>query len=70
MINKIEGSSEDYVIIGNGAAGYYAASSIRKNNAFANIKIISDEKVFTYYRPMLSSYLSQDLSDKRFYLNS
>ncbi|WP_163193771.1 NAD(P)/FAD-dependent oxidoreductase [Clostridium thermarum] len=60
---------ENYVIIGNGAAGYYAANTIRKNNSTASIKIISAEKYLTYYRPQLSEYLYEEIPEKKFYLS-
>ncbi|WP_139903863.1 NAD(P)/FAD-dependent oxidoreductase [Clostridium thermarum] len=62
-------NTENYVIIGNGAAGYYAANTIRKNNSTASIKIISAEKYLTYYRPQLSEYLYEEIPEKKFYLS-
>ena len=62
--------AENFVIIGNGAAGYYAASTIRKNNSEAAIKIISAESDLTYYRPQLSEYLSTEIAEKKFYISS
>lgn len=43
-----------FVILGNGIAGFSAAEAIRRNQADAEITIISDEKVPTYSRPLLS----------------
>lgn len=60
---------EKYVIIGNGAAGYYAADAIRKRNSEAELQIISSEKVLTYYRPQLSDLLVEDVNEKRFFLS-
>lgn len=60
---------EKYVIIGNGAAGYYSADAIRKRNPDAEIQIISGEKALTYYRPQLSDLLIEDINEKRFYLS-
>lgn len=62
--------AENFVIIGNGAAGYYAASTIRKNDSEAIIKIISAESDLTYYRPQLSEYLSTEIAEKKFYISS
>lgn len=59
---------ENYVIIGNGAAGFYAADAIRKRNKIAKINIISSEKYRTYFRPELSDYISQDLPDSKLYV--
>lgn len=58
-----------YIIIGNGAAGYYAASAIRERNSVCTIKIISGEEDITYFRPLLSDYLSKSLKDEEFYLS-
>jgi NAD(P)H-nitrite reductase large subunit len=60
---------ENFIIIGNGAAGYYAASTIRKNNSTASIKIISAEKYLTYYRPQLSEYIYEEIPEKKFYIS-
>ncbi|MHC1685737.1 MAG: FAD-dependent oxidoreductase [Clostridiaceae bacterium] len=51
------------VIIGNGAAGYYASEAIRKRNKVATIDIISGETYKTYYRPSLSDYLTEELGE-------
>ncbi|MDP4146375.1 MAG: FAD-dependent oxidoreductase [Bacillota bacterium] len=59
---------EKYLIIGNGAAGYYAAEAIRKRNAQCEIEIISGEKYLTYFRPELSDFLSETLTDDKFYV--
>jgi NADH oxidase (H2O-forming) len=65
-----QGKKEKYLIVGNGIAGYYAADSIRKRNEDADIRIISSEKVLTYYRPQLSDYISKDIADKRFFVST
>jgi NADH oxidase (H2O-forming) len=62
-------SEKTYIIVGNGAAGYYAATSIRKNDPKAVIRMLSAEAVPTYYRPQLSDYLAHDLPDKKFYIS-
>jgi flavorubredoxin/NADPH-dependent 2,4-dienoyl-CoA reductase/sulfur reductase-like enzyme/rubredoxin len=64
-----QNKKEKYLIIGNGIAGYYAADSIRKRNAEADIHMLSSEKVLTYYRPQLSDYISKDIPDKRFFVS-
>lgn len=60
--------NEKYVIIGNGAAGFYAAEAIRKRNKVAKIQIISSEKYRTYFRPELSDYISENLPDSKLYV--
>ncbi|WP_165000373.1 FAD-dependent oxidoreductase [Anaerophilus nitritogenes] len=70
---KIKNSStlqEKIIIVGNNAAGVSAAEAIRERNKNAFIQIISNEKVFGYYRPSLSKFLSTNLSDDEFYLKS
>ncbi|OMH19641.1 nitrite reductase [Clostridium pasteurianum] len=59
---------EKFLIIGNGAAGFYAAEAIRNRNKVSEIEIISSEKYRTYYRPELSDYLSEDLPDNKLYV--
>lgn len=63
-----QNKKEKYVIVGNGISGYYAADSIRKRNSEAEINIISNDKVLTYYRPQLSDYLNKDILDKNFFV--
>jgi NADH oxidase (H2O-forming) len=63
-----QNKKEKYLIIGNGASGYYAADSIRKRNSDADIHLISSEKLLTYYKPQLSDYLSSEIADKRFFV--
>ena len=58
-----------YVIIDNGAAGYYAADSIRKNDKDGNIHIISEEKIPTYFRPQLSKFLGFPIDNSKFFLS-
>ncbi|MBD7913895.1 FAD-dependent oxidoreductase [Clostridium sp. Sa3CUN1] len=58
---------ETYVIIGNGAAGFYAAKAIKERNESAIIKLISNESVHSYVRTQLSDLISEDIDDS-FYL--
>ena len=58
---------ENYVIIGNGAAGFYAARAIRERNAKGIITLISNESEHSYIRTQLSDLISED-SDDQFYL--
>ncbi len=60
---------EKFLIIGNGAAGYYAADAIRKRNKKCVIEIVSNESQLTYYRPSISDGISEDLKDDTFYLS-
>lgn len=69
VINFNKESNEDFVIIGNGAAGYSAANAIRKRNKKCNINIISIEKYITYFRPQLSNYLSSSIPNNEFYVS-
>lgn len=45
---------EYYVILGNGAAGYYAAKEIRERDKTGTVVLISDEPYLSYNRPMLT----------------
>ena len=58
---------ETYVIIGNGAAGFYAANAIKERNESAIIKIISNEPVQSYVRTQLSDLINEEI-DESFYL--
>ena len=58
---------ETYVIIGNGAAGFYAANAIKERNESAIIKIISNEPVHSYVRTQLSDLITEKIDDS-FYL--
>ena len=62
-------TNEKFLIIGNGAAGYYAATSIRKRNKQCAIEMLSNELSLTYYRPSISDGLSEDLKESKFYLS-
>lgn len=61
-------TEDKFVIIGNGAAGVYAAKAIRKRNPKAVIKLIAKERSLAYYRPQLSDYLSSIIPDDEFYM--
>ncbi len=54
-----------FVIIGNGAAGTYAAEQIRKDDAVAEIVMIDDEKYTLYNRVSLPRYLKGVLLEQR-----
>nr|WP_294464968.1 FAD-dependent oxidoreductase [uncultured Sellimonas sp.] len=51
-----------YVILGNGAAGHYAAEAIRKRDTTGTIIMISNEPYRTYNRPMLTKSIMAGLS--------
>lgn len=61
-------STENIVIIGNGAAGFHATATIIGKNKNSKITIISQETSLSYYRPSLSSYLSKEELGNTFYL--
>ncbi|HJW50232.1 MAG TPA: FAD-dependent oxidoreductase, partial [Candidatus Limnocylindria bacterium] len=54
-----------FVIIGNGAAGTYAAEQLRKDDAAAEIVMIDDEKYTLYNRVSLPRYLKGVLLEQR-----
>lgn len=58
------------LIIGNGAAGISAADGARNVDKDIKIKIITNENIEAYYRPILSDYLSEEISNQKFYLKS
>lgn len=58
---------ETYVIIGNGAAGFYAAKAINERNSSAIIKLISNESEHSYVRTQLSDLITEKIDDT-FYL--
>ncbi|WP_300382216.1 FAD-dependent oxidoreductase [Clostridium sp.] len=55
------------IILGNGAAGFYAAKSIRERNTKAIIKMISNEPEHAYVRTQLSDLITEE-PDNTFYL--
>lgn len=63
-------TKDTFVIIGNGAAGFYAAKTIREVNSTCSIKLISNEDVSSYSRPQLSDLLTEDINDDEFYLQT
>jgi len=69
VISFSSDKKEKFLIIGNGAAGYYAADAIRKRNKECEITIVSNEPQLTYYRPSISDGISEDLKDDTFYLS-
>ena len=59
-----------YVIIGNGVAGTEAAISIRKNDPFGEITLISNSRHRLYSRPRLIDYMAGRVSMKGLILYS
>lgn len=57
-----------FVIIGNGAAGTYAAEELRKNDAACDILLITDEPYTLYNRVSLPRYLRGVLLEQRVYV--
>lgn len=54
-----------YVILGNGAAGHYAAEAIRKRDRTGTIIMISNEPYRTYNRPMLTKSIMAALDEEQ-----
>lgn len=69
QVEQLE-SNEKFIIIGNGAAGFYAAKSIREKNPKCSIKIISKESVPSYFRPQLSDLLTEKMNVNKFFIAS
>lgn len=65
----LEDFNQRVLIIGNGAAGYYAAKTIRDKSLNANITIVSSEEYLSYYRPQVSSYLSMDKIENNMFIS-
>ena len=59
---------KNIVIVGNGAAGYYAAETVRNKDRNCAVTMISKERHLSYYRPRLSHYLGEDELGKNFFL--
>lgn len=59
-----------YVIIGNSAAGIFAAETIRKNDLSGQIDIISDESYPAYARCLTSYYLAGKMTDEQIFIKS
>ena len=58
---------DNIVILGNGAAGFYAAKAIRQRNSKAIIKMVSNEPEHSYVRTQLSDLITEE-PDNTFYL--
>lgn len=67
-INYQNDTEDKFVIVGNGAAGFYAADSIRKRNKTAKIALLSNEEELSYYRPALSDFINEEIKKEDFYI--
>ena len=64
--NTYRNDTEDfYVILGSGAAGFYAASAIRESDKTGSIVMVSNEPYRPYNRPMLTKSLMADLTEEQ-----
>ena len=54
-----------YVILGGGAAGFYAASAIRERDRTGSVIMISDEPYRPYNRPMLTKSIMAELDGEQ-----
>ncbi|MGE5416596.1 MAG: FAD-dependent oxidoreductase [Acidobacteriota bacterium] len=64
----IQDCGETFVIVGAGIAGLSAAEAIRKRNRTAQVKLLTVEPHLTYYRPALSDYLSEELTNEQLFV--
>lgn len=62
-------TAEKFVIIGSGIAALSAAEAIRQRNRTGEIIMLTEEEYLPYFRPALSDFLSEDLSDERLYVH-
>lgn len=61
-------AKENYIIIGNGAAGTAACEEIRNRNTVCSIEMISIEDVIGYNRPMLTKGLLSEIDALNFFI--
>lgn len=54
-----------YLILGNGAAGFYAAKSIRERDKTASVVMVSEEPYRSYNRPMLTKSIMAELDEEQ-----
>ena len=60
----------DYVILGNGIAGVCAAETIRQFDSEGGIKMVADETLTPYSRPMISMVLAGDVAPDKLPIRS
>ena len=58
-------TANDYLILGNGAAGFNAAKAIRERDATGRITMVSEEPYPSYNRPMLTKSLVAGLEPEQ-----
>lgn len=58
-------TNEIYLILGNGAAGISAATSIRERNETCSVVLVSNESVLGYNRPMLTKSMIAKFNPKQ-----
>ncbi len=58
-------TENQYVILGNGAAGFYAAGEIRRRDQTGSVVMISEEPYLSYNRPMLTKALISGLTEEQ-----
>ncbi|MCP4481896.1 MAG: FAD-dependent oxidoreductase [bacterium] len=56
------------LIIGGGVGAVSAAEAVRSRNEHAEIHLFSKEKSLPYYRPVLTSMISEKVGDETFYI--
>lgn len=61
----IRDTQENYVILGNGAAGFQAAKAIRERDRTGKIVMISEEPYASYNRPMLTKSIVAGLEPEQ-----
>lgn len=59
-----------YLIIGNGAAGTYAAETIRKNDAESDVTLLTDEPYALYNRVALPPFLRDEAKREKVFLRT
>lgn len=62
---SVRDTDNQYVILGNGAAGFYAAQEIRKRDRTGSILMISEEPYRSYNRPMLTKAIVSCLTEEQ-----
>lgn len=64
--NTFHNDTEDfYLILGNGAAGFYAAQAIRERDKTGSIVMVSAEPYRSYNRPMLTKSIMAELDEEQ-----
>jgi len=67
-VNFKEDTNKKFVIVGSGATAVSAAEAIRKRDKTAKINIISREKEYPYYRPVLTKQLSEKVLESEYFI--